>query len=143
MERMSEAEETFAHQLDADGLPTPTREFRFHPVRRWRFDFCWIRKMVAVEIDGGSWISGRHTRGGGFEKDCEKYTQAAILGWSVLRVTPKMVQNGSAIEFIKEALRARRVQCKTCGTWLLLEPLAKVDVVREPPTRRAKKKRDL
>jgi len=62
-------------------------EHRFHPTRRWRFDFAWPSKKIAVEIEGGTWTGGRHTRGAGFQKDCEKYNAAAVLGWTVLRFT--------------------------------------------------------
>ena len=63
-------------------------EFRFHPVRRWRFDFAIPELKIAVEIEGGSWVQGRHTRGAGYQGDMEKYNQAVILGWKVLRYTP-------------------------------------------------------
>ena len=101
---MSAIEEVFAHQLDADGLPTPTREFIFHHSRKWRFDFAFIEKLVAVEIEGGTWTRGRHTRGAGFERDCIKYNEAVRLGWKVYRFTPKMVNDGTAVAMIAEAL---------------------------------------
>ncbi len=101
---MSAIEEVFAHQLDADGLPPPAREFRFHGTRKWRLDFAWPEKMVALEIDGGSWVQGRHTRGAGFEKDIEKGNAALVLGWKVYHATPKMVNDGTAIRLITEAL---------------------------------------
>lgn len=55
-------------------------------------------------MEGGSWIAGRHTRGGSFEKDCEKYNNAALAGWKVLRVTPHMIEDGTAIDLIRRAL---------------------------------------
>ena len=81
------------------------REYRFMPPRRWRFDFAWpAGKRLAVEVDGATWINGRHTRGKGYEKDCEKFAEAAILGWRVIRVTPAMVKDGRAIDYITRAL---------------------------------------
>lgn len=68
-------------------LPEPEVEFRFHSRRRWRFDFAWPAQLVAVEIEGGVWSQGRHTRGSGFAKDCDKYNEAVIAGWKVLRFT--------------------------------------------------------
>ena len=50
------------------------------------------------------WTNGRHTRGAGFLKDMEKYNEAALRGWHLLRVTPDMVQDGTAIELVKRAL---------------------------------------
>lgn len=73
------------------------REYKFHPTRRWRFDFAIPDHMVAIEVEGGTWANGRHTRGSGFEKDCEKYNAATLDGWRVFRFTTGMVQDGRAI----------------------------------------------
>ncbi|MCK4815094.1 hypothetical protein KA005_04930, partial [bacterium] len=99
----------FAQQLDAEGyslgedpenlLPGEyAREYKFHPVRKWRFDFA-LKDRVAVEIEGGIWAQGRHTRGSGFIKDAEKYNTAAAMGWRVFRFPSDMVEDGSAIKF--------------------------------------------
>ena len=101
----SQLEATFALQLRTSGLPEPEREYRFHPTRRWRFDFAWPDVMLAVEVEGGTWSQGRHTRGSGYAADCEKYNEAALLGWRVLRFTADMVNNWSALETVREALR--------------------------------------
>lgn len=93
----SDLELEFLSQVRLAGLPEPEREYKFHPVRRWKFDFCWPSKMVAVELEGGTWTGGRHTRPVGFEKDCEKYNEAAIMGWKVLRFTANMVRGGEAL----------------------------------------------
>jgi len=71
--------------------PLPIREYRFHPDRRWRFDFAWPASMVAVEIDGRAW----HVRGGGRhaqDSDREKLNAAASLGWRVFRFSPAMLE---------------------------------------------------
>ncbi len=100
----SDAETALAWQLRAVGYPEPVTEHRFAPPRRWRFDFAWPDRMVAVEIEGGIHIGGRHVRGAGFEGDCLKYGEAAIAGWTVLRVTPAMVDDGRALGLIERAL---------------------------------------
>lgn len=64
------------------------QEYKFHPKRKWRFDSAWPEKMIAVEFEGGIWTNGRHTRGKGYENDCEKYNNALLLGWRVFRLTP-------------------------------------------------------
>jgi very-short-patch-repair endonuclease len=79
-------------------------EFRFHPLRRWRFDLAWPARLIACEVDGGAWIGGRHTSGAGFEADCEKVSIAAALGWRVLRVTPRQVERGQALIWLEAAL---------------------------------------
>lgn len=92
-------------QMRALGLPEPVREHRFHPVRRWRFDFAWPDRKIAVEVDGGTWSGGRHSRGGGYEKDAEKLNAAAVDGWRILRVTSAMVKDGRAIAVVDDMLK--------------------------------------
>lgn len=101
---MSHLEDTLAFQLQAAGLPTPEREHRFAPPRKWRFDFAWPHLMVALEVDGGTMSGGRHTRGKGFEADCEKTNAAAINGWLLLRVTGAMVRDGRALDTAEKAI---------------------------------------
>ena len=71
--------------------PALGEECQFSPKRRWRFDFAHKPSLVAVEIEGGVWSGGRHTRGSGYVKDCEKYNEAALTGWTVLRLTPELI----------------------------------------------------
>lgn len=95
---MSALEEEFALQVRAAKLHTGmVREHRFHPSRCWRFDFAWPERLLAVEIEGGHWTGGRHVRGSGFEADCEKYLEALMLGWKVIRATGSMVKSGSVL----------------------------------------------
>ena len=92
--------------LSAAGLPAPVREHRFAPPRRWRFDYAWPAHRTALEIEGGVWAGGRHVRGRGYESDCEKYSEAALRGWRVLRVTPAMLRDGRALGLLERALAA-------------------------------------
>jgi hypothetical protein len=72
----------------ADGLPAPVFEYRFAPPRRWRFDVAWPGQ-VALEIQGGLFVQGRHSRGAALLKEHEKLNAAAALGYRVLFCTPK------------------------------------------------------
>lgn len=85
--------------------PVPVPEYKFHPTRKWRFDYAWPHLLLALEVEGGAFVAGRHTRGVGFVKDLEKYSEAAILGWRIVRVTPKQVKNGEALTLVERALR--------------------------------------
>ena len=105
---MSDLEDTLVAQLGVQGIKDFQREHRFHPTRRWRFDLAWPDLLVACEVEGGTWNGGRHTRGSGFEGDCEKYNAAALLGWLVIRVTGKMIKVGSAQRDVKAAFAYRR-----------------------------------
>lgn len=86
-------------------LPAPEREYRFDEARKWRFDFAWPDRKLAVEIQGGTWNAGKHGRGSGIEKDAEKLSAAAIAGWRVLLVTGNQVRSGKAIRWVEDALR--------------------------------------
>lgn len=102
-----------------EGLPVPDREHRFLEHRRFRFDFAWPDRAVALEVEGGTTphyrtirgrrvkvFAGRHNRPKGYEDDCTKYSEAAIRGWKVIRVTPQMVRDGRALDFLKRVLEA-------------------------------------
>ena len=101
---MSQPEELFHSQIRSAGLPEPFREWQFDAERKFRFDFAWPYIHVAVEIEGGIWIRGRHTRGGSFERDCRKYNLAASQKWFVFRFSPGMVESGEAVEFMKRIM---------------------------------------
>ncbi|MDH0237974.1 hypothetical protein [Aeromonas caviae] len=76
------------------GLPDPATELLFHPKRRWRLDFAWPTRMIALEVHGGIHSGGRHTRGSGFVEDRAKMNEATLLGWTVLEVTPEHIKSG-------------------------------------------------
>ena len=90
-------------QCKAIGLPQPETEVRFAPPRRWRFDLAWTDQKLAAEVDGGIWKGGRHTRGKGFEADCEKLNEACLRGWRVLRFSVGQVRSGAAIKTLERA----------------------------------------
>lgn len=118
----SELETILANQIIFAGLPEPEREYRFAALtvgigeyglrvrlatlglKDWRFDFAWPDHELAVEIEGGIWAGGRHTRGRGFMEDCRKYNEATLMGWRVLRVVGAWVRNGEALALIERAL---------------------------------------
>lgn len=83
--------DTLLKQLHPN-MPEPEREYRFLPDRKWRFDRAWPDVALAVEIEGGTWMMGRHSREPGYSKDCEKYNMAAMHGWRVFRLTAKMLK---------------------------------------------------
>lgn len=89
----STLERSIETYIKRHGIPEPERELRFHPERRWRFDFAWRDKHVALETEGGTFSGGRHTRAIGFHRDAEKYNAAALLGWLVLRLDTEMVKD--------------------------------------------------
>ena len=91
------------------GYPEPVAEWRFHPTRQWRLDLAWPLLLVGLEREGYArgGGAGRHQRGDGYANDCEKYTEAAIAGWLLVRVTGRQIQSGQAAGLLLRALAVR------------------------------------
>ena len=66
--------------------PTLQPEFRFHPTRKWRADYAHLDSRTLIELEGGVWVGGRHNRSAGFVADAEKYLEAVLAGWRVVRL---------------------------------------------------------
>ncbi len=63
-------------------------EYKFHPERKWRFDWCIPALKIAIEYEGGIFDrNGSHTSVQGMSRDIDKYNAAAALGWRVIRLT--------------------------------------------------------
>lgn len=105
----------FARQCILLHFPTPVREYHFAKPRMWRFDVAFPDYKIAVEVEGGMFLptkgkhAGRHTSPTGIKRDLEKYGEAAVLGWTVLRVLPEQVNNGDAVVLLERLLKARRI----------------------------------
>ena len=89
----------------AMGLPAPKLEHPFaryaDPPRKFRFDYAWISERIALEVQGGTWINGRHSRGGA---DHEKMNLAQVMGWDVYQCTPQELKKGTIIPTLKRAI---------------------------------------
>ena len=102
---MSPGERELEFQLKAMKIPFE-KEYRFHPPRRWKFDFAikWGRENIAIEIEG---MGGRHQSMKGFRLDLDKYDQAFRDGWVVYRCSAQMVKSGRALDSIMVRLELR------------------------------------
>lgn len=121
---MSAAEELLAAQLSEAGIEF-AREYRFIAMatggigkgckerirasgcRDWRADFAVLDSFLLIEVEGGAWTGGRHTRGKGFADDLVKYDAATRLGWTIYRCDPAMVRSGRALDTIKLIIQQR------------------------------------
>jgi len=108
---LERAFETRWRQLHPE-LPMPVQQYRGIPGRKFRFDMCWRGPMVVVELQGGTWSRGRHTRGQGYENDCEKLNLAQMHGWMVFYLTTTMLKNDPKrwLDFIADAIQDRTCQ---------------------------------
>lgn len=102
----SRLEDILLNRIRIAKLPEPEREFQFakDQGRRWAADFGWPDHHLLVEVEGGIYNQGRHTRGAGYEQDLLKYNAAALLGYRVLRFSERMISDGIAIQCIETAL---------------------------------------
>ena len=83
------------------------REYAFHPTRKWRFDYAIPEHKIAIEVDGGVWINGRHNRASGYVKDLDKFNAAASMGWVALKFTPDQLYKSATFDLIRETIKNR------------------------------------
>lgn len=94
--------------FEGAGLPRPDVEHQFAaPDRKWAFDAAFVPWRVALEIQGGIWTHGRHTRGRGYLNDREKINEAQLRGWIVLELSPEQLESGEAFALVERALTVR------------------------------------
>lgn len=123
---MSQLEAALKLQIRALKLPDPVQEYRFAALatggtgkgsrqrikaagmRDWRFDLAWPDLMLAVEVEGGLHVNGRHNRATGFEADLEKYRHATLQGWQVFRCGAKMIKSGDAVATIEKLIQFKQ-----------------------------------
>ncbi len=86
------------------GIPEPVAEHRVCKDRRWRFDWAWVEDKVALEVQGGCWTHGKHSRGKGQLNDFAKANRAVVLGWKLLYCTPSQIESGEIMPVIRQAL---------------------------------------
>lgn len=87
------------------GLPAATPEYEFAKdiKRRWRIDRAWVTQRIALEIEGGIHMRGRHIRPAGFLSDMDKYNELALRGWLLVRISYDMIKDGRALALISRA----------------------------------------
>lgn len=115
-QKRDKLEDTFIEQMDAKRIMRTAwvREHKFaldlkserYPRgRMWRFDFAFLALKIAVEVDGGTAVGGRHTTVKGFRSDCQKMNAAVGLGWKVLRGDSTMVKSHELVDSLEHLLR--------------------------------------
>jgi very-short-patch-repair endonuclease len=100
----SELELLLLNRLDEAGLPRPETQQRIIPGRRFAFDAVYRTERLAIEVQGGIWTAGAHSRGSGVSRDAEKLSLAAAHGWRVIAVTRQQIEDGRAVRWIAAAL---------------------------------------
>ena len=83
-------------------------EYKFKHKRRWKMDIALPDKFICIEIHGGIFANGRHTRGMGFRRDREKMNSAQLLGHTVLEFDTGIMFDAKTIEDIDLAIEMSR-----------------------------------
>ena len=91
-------EEPFARYLIFRNIKF-VRQFKPFEKRKYKCDFYLPDYNTIIEIEGGQWIGGRHTRGKGFQNDIEKYNKITLAGFKVLRLTTNHFQKIGVNQF--------------------------------------------
>jgi len=92
-----------ATSLDPDTTAKTRPPARTHDPDK--VDFAWIDEAIVLEVQGGTWGGGRHTRGKGYAGDCWKMAALQLCGWIVYYATGDQVKSGEALAWITEALQ--------------------------------------
>lgn len=92
--------------LKEAGLPEPIEEFKFaagtlYDGRQWLSDYAYPDRLLLIEIEGGVYSQGRHTRGTGYANDCEKYSACNTLGYTLLR----FITQDIGTDYMKQAVK--------------------------------------
>lgn len=105
MEKKTAEDKIYEFIID-NGYPAPERQYRAIPGRKFQADFAWPQYGLILEVEGGAFTGGRHTRGAGFVKDIEKYNLYAYHEWYLFRVIPSHIRAKKGGEsFLRKTLR--------------------------------------
>jgi hypothetical protein len=95
----------FEQQLSLVGIQVD-REFYFARPRKWRSDWRVVGTLVLIEFEGGLFAkrAAGHSSVTGILRDIEKYNEATLAGWIVIRITPKHITSGQALKWVEQAI---------------------------------------
>ncbi len=68
--------------------------------KRYRADFAHVGSKSLIEIQGGTYMRGRHVSGSGYDRDARKYNLAMFCGWKVYLLTSTTAKDATWIEKI-------------------------------------------
>ena len=98
----------FVQELQRRFDTVVVQEYQFHPKRKWRVDFYLPQFGIAIELEGGVWSSGRHTRGSGYIADIEKYNEITAAGLMLIRVTYATINKRATFDLIERCISNTR-----------------------------------
>lgn len=81
-------------------------EVKLIPDRKFRFDYVHLPSKVVVEVNGGIFVNGGHSRGKAQQRNYEKIFLATSLGYSVINLGTGQI-NEDNLKLIYEAIVVR------------------------------------
>lgn len=60
-------------------------EYKFNSARKFKFDYANLLLKIAIEMEGGIYTGTGHAKTGRYLSDMEKYNDAQLKGWIILR----------------------------------------------------------
>lgn len=106
---MSKEKEAFDQWLRQVFGPRLVTEYKFHPTRKWKFDYALLAEKIGIEFDG-LYGGGAHTSPAMVAKDSEKINQAQLHGWVVIRANANSVRSGQAFRDVMQAVVMRQLE---------------------------------
>ena len=102
----------YAHELSfqikAARLPAPIREFPFaKPQRAFRADLAFPALRLLVEVDGSVHRIKERFRG---DLERDQWIFLNLPTWRKLRVSPRQVRSGEALQLVERALALAPLQ---------------------------------
>lgn len=84
---------TFLKRFDPDTVQEAVFNKIMPTKRLFRCDFLCPSLKIIIEVNGGQWTNGRHTRGGvGYENDLTKLNIAQLHGFKIFQFTYEMLE---------------------------------------------------
>jgi very-short-patch-repair endonuclease len=89
-------------QLDGQSMAEVPFSHIMPTKRKFRADFFCPNRKTIIEVNGGQFNSGRHTRGGtGYQNDLFKINLAQYHGFKVYQFTYEMLEKRVHHKFLK------------------------------------------
>ena len=90
--RVSDYADAFLRFMRSHGVDSFARDYVAIPGRRWKIDLAHVEKKIAVEIHGGTYARGRHSRHEGMQSDLEKERALVAAGWRCIAFTGEEIK---------------------------------------------------
>ena len=90
--------------IDPATLTGYVREAQIIPNRKFRYDFYFPEHRLCVEVQGGVWSNGAHSRPTGIKRDYEKSNLCTQYGFKLLQFDVKAVKSGEALQVTEQIL---------------------------------------